>query len=797
MTRRIIGLAGLVAAVTVAPAAATDGSLYVQGPSPTWAHAPSVSVTATAPGTFLVQAPALNPAAAGDLFVMLWGCPVGGSQIESVLFGGQRTQRESSLEVLVTGDGQRIWAIPDQQLSPTGATYAVALPPGHCQVRLHLRQVESRAQHARGYYVDQPRVHVRDVAPPVIALRGVGGEWISTVRGSLRIDWSTADNFGSDGIGVQHLRVAGQTVWSGAPGVGDHAAEVAMNGVPDGIHPVEAIVDGDGTPGGHTAGGAVRVDRTGPAASGLAPVYDGTPGAAGFAWSADDATSGVAGVTVEVNTAANGTTGGTWTPVGSTVGGGAGALPPRRLDLPDGAHAWRLRVTDVAGNTTLQPSAAPVVVDTTPPRLDLHDRRDGWVARGEVDLTAMDNAQSSLGIGAVEIDVNSAPDGGEGGEWQRRGGGAGAPGRRVVPVTLDGLADGAHLVRVVLRNGGAFGAHLTTEARTVIRVDRTPPVVSRAGFAPGGPGSLAASWIADDSTAGVVSVSVQWRDGSAWRTVGTAAATDGTGRMVLDVAALPPGRRSFRLVATDGAGNSASRSGTATITAGPGGAGSTARDPLARLRRARLSVSVAGALTTRRGGRAVLTRRITIGGSVVIRGRLRDAQGKAVVGAEVRVRGHRGRVIASTLTRRDGTFRITTRPRAGGVLRIGVPAGRTLLPARASHDVRVEVAPRVGLAASTTVAGVGEDVLFTGRLMPTPGSLGFGDRKGVVLEWLDPLRKTWRPVVNARVKRDGTYAIPWRFNLQGLTIPMRVTVPVEVGWPLLPTRSAVVKVAVR
>ena len=35
------------------------------------------------------------------------------------------------------------------------------------------------------------------------------------------------------------------------------------------------------------------------------------------------------------------------------------------------------------------------------------------------------------------------------------------------------------------------------------------------------------------------------------------------------------------------------------------------------------------------------------------------------------------------------------------------------------------------------------------------------------------------------------------FALRGLTIPMRASVPAEVGWPLLPARSGVIRVTVR
>ena len=51
--------------------------------------------------------------------------------------------------------------------------------------------------------------------------------------------------------------------------------------------------------------------------------------------------------------------------------------------------------------------------------------------------------------------------------------------------------------------------------------------------------------------------------------------------------------------------------------------------------------------------------------------------------------------------------------------------------------------------------------------------------------------------MNARIRGDGTFSIPWTFGLGGLTIPMRVVVPAEVGWPLLPVRSGVIRMRVR
>jgi len=89
----------------------------------------------------------------------------------------------------------------------------------------------------------------------------------------------------------------------------------------------------------------------------------------------------------------------------------------------------------------------------------------------------------------------------------------------------------------------------------------------------------------------------------------------------------------------------------------------------------------------------------------------------------------------------------------------------------------------------------GAPVVFRGRIGPPPGASG--GRKAIVLEWLDPFRKVWRPVVNARAKADGSFAIPWRFQARGLTVPFRVRVPRERGWPVEAGTSGTVTVRVR
>jgi hypothetical protein len=78
---------------------------------------------------------------------------------------------------------------------------------------------------------------------------------------------------------------------------------------------------------------------------------------------------------------------------------------------------------------------------------------------------------------------------------------------------------------------------------------------------------------------------------------------------------------------------------------------------------------------------------------------------------------------------------------------------------------------------------------------PGPGALGI-PAKNVVLEWRDPFRGTWRPMINGRVGLDGRARFRWAFNAGGFTVPVRVRLPAEPGWPTLPALSGAITVAV-
>ena len=226
---------------------------------------------------------------------MNWGCPVPGSEIAAVRFSALRTQAASSLEVRVDA---RPASSPGPSRTPrcryprpAGGPTKSASPRGHCNVHLRLAQTETRAQHARGYFIAAPRILVRDLTPPAVGIRGMTHGWIGAA-GTLRADWSVSDNFGSDGVGQQRIVVAGQVRWTGAPGAGNHGLDLGARRRAGRRAAVQVVAEGDGTDGG-SATDTIYVDRTAPRATELQGSAGRTRGRGPVAWRATDAMSGV------------------------------------------------------------------------------------------------------------------------------------------------------------------------------------------------------------------------------------------------------------------------------------------------------------------------------------------------------------------------------------------------------------------------------------------------------------------------------------------------------------------------
>ncbi len=807
MPRGLVLLAAAaITSVAGTAAHATEGNLYTQGQGgfSTGALATASQVNAA---TVQVNAAATTSAAAGTAWSMNWGCPVPGSEIAAVSWNALRYAAASSADLQLKANGGTVWAEGDAGMpqSPAdGRTYGIGLPGGVCDLKLEIVQTEQRRQHARVWWIGGPGVVVRDVAPPTAAINSVPAAWISGGQQTARVAWQASDNFGSDGIGSQRVSVNGEVRWAGAPGQGQMAADVPLDGLADGVHRVRLDVDGDGTAG---AGGdaTVRVDRTPPEIGEMNTTFDNASGRATIAWSAADATSGLATATAEVNAAADGSTGGTWVGSGTATRTSAGQRISRiaGTGMADGVHTWRVSARDDAGNAVQQPAQVPIVVDTQTPRIDMVPIPAAWTSTLPLDVTLHDNLESVLGLGDLDIEVNIATDGTSRGDWVLMSQESHAPGREQMQVPLTGLGDGTHQVRLKLRNGGPFGQTLVAQRLGLVRTDLTPPDLARAALTVLPDGRVRMIWSADDVRSGVERVRLQWLDGWTWRTVTERPASDGTGIVTLDPALIVDPEARMRVQVGDVAGNmramevampEVARPATPNQPAAPGATtppgspkhmADEAREGILTLGLERGSVEMIE-------GTEYRTTSITYGQAIVVTGRLVAKGGGALSGFAMVAR-QSGRDVGSAVTGPDGSFRLRAVPRQSGPVDVGVPDGSSVVPIPSGPRVGVHVRATVTLMASSHEATAkGAPIVFRGKVAPAPGAA-----KAVVLEWRDPFRRKWRPVVNARTRADGSFTMSWRFQASGLTVPFRVRAPKEMGWPLGAGISKTVTVRVR
>lgn len=799
--------AAAITSVAGTAAHATEGNLYTQGQGgfSTGALATASQVNAA---TVQVNAAATASATAGTAWSMNWGCPVPGSEIAAVSWNALRYAAASSADLQLKANGGTVWAEGDAGMpqSPAdGRTYGIGLPGGVCDLKLEIVQTEQRRQHARVWWIGGPGVVVRDVAPPTAAINSVPGSWISGSQQTARVAWQAFDNFGSDGIGSQRVSVNGEVRWAGAPGQGQMATDVPLDGLADGVHRVHLDVDGDGTAG---AGGdaTVRVDRTPPEIGEMNTTFDNASGRATIAWSAADATSGLATATAEVNAAADGSTSGNWVGSGTATRTSAGQRITRvaGTGMADGVHTWRVSARDDAGNAVQEPAQVPIVVDTQTPKIDMVPIPSAWTSTLPLDVTLHDNLESVLGLGDLDIEVNIATDGTSRGDWVLMSQESHAPGREQMQVPLTGLGDGTHQVRLKLRNGGPFGQTLVAQRLGLVRTDLTPPDLARAALTVLPDGRVRMIWSADDVRSGVERVRLQWLDGWTWRTVTERPASDGTGIVTLDPALIVDPEARMRVQVGDVAGNmramevampEVARPATPSQPAAPGATtppgspkhmADEAREGILTLGLERGSVEMIE-------GTEYRTTSITYGQAIVVTGRLVAKGGGSPLAGFAIVARQSGRDVGSAVTGPDGSFRLRAVPRQSGPVDVGVPDGSSVVPIPSGPRVGVHVRATVTLMASSHEATAkGAPIVFRGKVAPAPGAA-----KAVVLEWRDPFRRKWRPVVNARTRADGSFTMSWRFQASGLTVPFRVRAPKEMGWPLGAGMSKNVTVRVR
>ncbi len=352
---------------------------------------------------------------------------------------------------------------------------------------------------------------------------------------------------------------------------------------------------------------------------------------------------------------------------------------------------------------------------------------------------------------------------------------------------LAGLPEGSYPAR--LRTADLAGNTATTDLPK-LWVDTSPPLVTgvAAHFNPTAT-TIQLTYSAQDELSGVP-LSAPGHIVDALNGSPIEVFTGGPDAQAIVVDRARIGTQPIMIQVTDAAGN-VGRSAPFTLTGSDplSGAGSIS-DPREReLRSSRIDARVIGTHNT--------LRQVNFGHALTVAGTLSTVRMTPLPQTEIEVRDRTGAVLGRTLTRADGAFALRVVPRRNGSLRIGVPLGDELLPPGAVVGPKVQLVPRVTLRASARVARAGGPaVVFTGRMQPSPRSLGIA-AKNVVVEWRDPIRKTWRPMVNTQVTADGRVRVPWRFGAGGFTVPVRLRVPAERAWPTAAGLSRAVSVTVQ
>lgn len=682
-TARTAAVLALGLGLLAAPnALATDGNLYPTPPSEVLV--PSRSLLSGNAQHYTLHSPAMTPAPAGDHLVITWRAPAG-SEIASVEWLGSRSAAPSHMGMILESHGDELrqisdWELPQTPGGPRRLDWDV--PGGRSNAVLRFRQTETRNQHERYYGIGSPIARVRDLAPPSCGVHEKP-QWITADQ--TTIAWVAGDNFGPDGMRGQRIVADGRALWAGPS---EHReANVWLDGLPDGVHPVTVIVEGDGTSD-CASSTALRIDRTPP------------------------------------------------------------EVAPPRLDGPASQ------------------------------RLGL-----GWSAR-----------DSASGVERVQVQINDAPDGSASGTWRvLHAAGAGSPaGSASVAVPAD-LLDGRHAIRAHAWDGAG---HQATAVGPHAIIDRVAPSV-RAQFTVDG-GDVMVEGTLADATAGIETAEIQVLRGGAWHGLGEVESRSGPFRHRIQASELGAGKQALRVRAQDAAGNvatSEAHEGVVFLASRPAAPGLVLTRG-EQVRQGRLALAVAGSRIAHRAPRQSIVKVAVPGRPIAVRGRLTGPARDPVADQVVEARQRDGRIIGQTATRSDGRFTMTIRPLAGGLVRIGSPIDDTFVLPEIRPALTIVARGLIGFAASRQTAQAGGDpIVFSGRVAPSPRSVGIG-RKSVILEWRDPLRESWRPVVTTRLRPDGTYRIAWRFQAVGLTIPMRVRVPRDAGWPAPTLRSRVIAIRV-
>ena len=404
--------------------------------------------------------------------------------------------------------------------------------------------------------------------------------------------------------------------------------------------------------------------------------------------------------------------------------------------------------------------------DPAPPTIALTPNNDGgWGNTAVTVETAATGDGSGSGWDRNQFSV-------DGGPWTDS------------PPSVTIAAEGDHTVSA--RAVDKAGRVSAPSASSAIRIDLTPPQITAASVA-GATGVL--SWSMSDAVGfgacpTIVSVSGPGTNGALIRVfeqaTGTLPAAGATTQLPL--ASMPNGDYQASLRVCDLAGNVAQAVVPFTWTGNPDGVltGGAARF---------VAVGLVAPGSTRSRDvngvtvpviRRIYNRRFTL------RGHLQRPDGSPLAGAPIELRDASGRYSAGARTDRNGNFTLTAKATIGGAWTVN-PVGSGMRQPVAWLEVRPIVRVTVRMLQGHRV------LVASGTFRPSVGAAG----KAIQLQWLDLTTRRWRPALDSRIRRDGTFRITYVFRRPGrYTVPVRIAVGTDAGWPYLPINSRAVNVRV-
>ncbi len=575
-------------------------------------------------------------------------------------------------------------------------------------------------------------------------------------------------------------------------GAGEKTVATAdLSGFADGVHATRVRIVDLANNVAYSAQGEVVIDRTAPTVT-VAPAPTIPVRTLSIAFTIADnlaAHWGLGETRVAVNASPDGSSAGQWT--SETRESLAAGAHTRALDLSglaDGPHLVRISTLNggPAGPSLVGSASVVVQVDATPPtvteaairRVTAEQISAKWIAR-----------DTRSGVAAARIEWL------DGAVWRRLISAPASDGVGQVTAETKLVPNGRHAFRLVVADA-AGNETFSGGPIDGIAVDNTPP--SLTGLQLSGPPWIV-QWRTETGDIGACKATISLNGGGTsgtWREVGSIASPAGTNVFTIPTTGLAPGSYRVRVVVCDAAGNTATSETAGLVVSDAVSGGPFAGDPA--LAGARLTLNVPGHPSVRAGKARRVTVVLRYGRRVRVTGRLVTAKGAPIRGAQIVVTGTGGLRIGRVATSSSGRFALALRPTQSGAVSWGVESAGEITPVSATPGVRLRVTPTVSLAASTrSVAAGGRPVVFTGRMSPSPSQLRLTDDKAVILEWRDPSRNVWRPIVNDVLQPDGTFRLEWQFQAKGQRIPVRVRVPRELGWHLDEGRSASVIVRVR